>query len=239
MAARRLNTARALWFELPDTYAQLSAGELSERVAETVVAETRHLDTERRRQVDERLVAAGITTMGFKAAASYARKAAYEADRAGYVRRGHTERKHRRVGVRAAPETMAILTGYLPVEQGIACYAALRQHADSAVASGDGRTRDQIMADTLVERVTGQAAAGDVNVELQLMMPLDALINSKNRSAAVIPGYGPLAGDLAWKLWSAAREPSGGAGSSPAPQVQLAPGRSWEVTPSAVTSMAG
>jgi Domain of unknown function (DUF222) len=41
-AARRLNTARALWSELPDTYSQLAAGELSERVAETVVAETRH-----------------------------------------------------------------------------------------------------------------------------------------------------------------------------------------------------
>ena len=26
-AARRLNTARALWFELPDTYAQLATGE--------------------------------------------------------------------------------------------------------------------------------------------------------------------------------------------------------------------
>ncbi len=37
------------------------------------------------------------------------------------------------------------------------------------------RTRDQIMADTLVERLTGQTRAGDVNVELQLMMPLDAL----------------------------------------------------------------
>jgi hypothetical protein len=43
---------------------------------------------------------------------------------------------------------MAVLTGYLPLEQGIACYAALRQHADTAVATEDGRTRDQIMADT-------------------------------------------------------------------------------------------
>jgi len=41
-AARRLNTARAWWFELPDTYSQLTAGELSERVAETIAAETRH-----------------------------------------------------------------------------------------------------------------------------------------------------------------------------------------------------
>ena len=79
--------------------------------------------------------------MGLKAATACVRKAAYEVDRQAYVQRGRTERKHRRVGVRPAPDTMAILTGYLPVEQGIACYAALRQHADTAVATGDSRTR--------------------------------------------------------------------------------------------------
>ena len=74
--------------------------------------------------------------MGFKAATACVRKAAYEADREGYVQRGRTERKHRRVGVRPAPDTMAVLTGYLPVEQGIACYAALRQHADGPSPPG-------------------------------------------------------------------------------------------------------
>ena len=39
-AARRLNVARVLWFELPDTYGQLVAGELHERVAENIVTET-------------------------------------------------------------------------------------------------------------------------------------------------------------------------------------------------------
>ena len=43
-----LEKLRALWFELPDTYAQLVFGELSERVAETVVSQTRHLDPETR-----------------------------------------------------------------------------------------------------------------------------------------------------------------------------------------------
>jgi hypothetical protein len=100
---------------------------------------------------------------------------------------------------------MAILTGYLPVEQGIACYAALRQHADTAVATGDGRTRDQIMADTLVERITGQTTAADVNVELQLMMPLDALITPDDHRAAVIPGYGPLPGLLARQILSSSK----------------------------------
>jgi len=205
VAARRLNTARAWWFELPDTYTQLTAGELSERGAETIVCETRHLDAEKRRHVDEKVLAAGITKLGFKAATLCVRKAAYEADRQGYLQRGRTERKHRRVGVRPAPDTMALLTGYLPVEQGVACYAALQQHADTVVATGDGRTRDQIMADTLVERITGQTTPADVNIELQLLMPLDSLIDPDNQKAAVIPGYGLLPAELAREILASSR----------------------------------
>jgi hypothetical protein len=98
-AARRLNTARALWFELPDTYSQLISGELPENIAETVVSEIRHLDAETRGHVDQQLKTAGIERMGFKAATACIRKAAYEADRDGYVQRGRTERRHRRVGI--------------------------------------------------------------------------------------------------------------------------------------------
>jgi hypothetical protein len=199
-AARRLNTARAWRFELPDTYRQLTVGELSERVAETVVTETRHLEPKTRRHVDAQLQAAGISRMGFKTAIACVRKTAYEADREGYVQRGRTERKHRRVGLRPAPDTMAVLSGYLPAEQGIACYTALRQDVDGIIATGDSRTRDQIMADTLVERLTGQTTAADVNVELQLMMPLDSLINPNDPTAPVIPGYGPLPQELAWEI---------------------------------------
>jgi hypothetical protein len=137
VAARRLNTARALWFELPATYSQLIAGELHERIAEIAVSETRHLDAEQRCLVDEQLNVAGLPRKGFKAATACIRQAVYEADPHGYVQRGRTERKHRRVGIRPAPDTMAILSGYLPVEQGIACYAALRKHADAIHATGE------------------------------------------------------------------------------------------------------
>jgi hypothetical protein len=199
-AARRLHTARAMWFELPDTYSQLISGELHERVAEAIVSETRHLDAEKRCSVDAQLRTAGLSRMGVKAATSQIRKAACQADPQGYLRRGRTERTHRRVGVRPSPDTMAILSGYLPVEQGVACYAALRKHADTAVAAGDGRTRDQIMADTMVERLTGQTAAADVNVELQIMMPLEALLDPHSDKPATIPGYGPLPADLAREI---------------------------------------
>ena len=195
--SRRLGMARALWYDLPETYAQLTQGRLHERVAEHVVAETRHLDAEQRRAVDAAVNAAGIEKMGLRAAAHCARKHAYEADPKGYVERGRTERKHRRVSLRSAPDTMSLLTGYLPVEQGVACWAALRNQADTLKAAGDLRNRDQIMADLLVERLTGQASAEDVNIEVQLMMPLDSLLDPTAERVAHLLGFGPLPGPLA------------------------------------------
>jgi hypothetical protein len=194
--SRRLGVARALWFDLPGTFRLLTGGQLSEYVASLVVSETRHLDARTRREVDTKIVRAGITGMGPRRAAC-ARRHAYQADPHGYLERGRTERRHRRVGLRPAPDTMAVLSGYLPVEQGVACLAALRRHTDAAKADGDQRTRDQIMADTLVERLTGQAAAADVNVELQLLMPLDALLNPNTPTAAEMAGHGPLPAGMA------------------------------------------
>jgi hypothetical protein len=169
-------------------------------VAEHVVTETRHLDAEQRRVVDAAVHAAGIEKMGVRAAAQCARTHAYETDPAGYVARGRTERKHRRVSLRSAPDTMALLTGYLPVEQGVACWAALRKQADTLKTAGDARSRDQIMADLLVERVTGQASAEDVNIEVQVMMPLDALLDPTVERAAQLLGFGPLPGPLAREM---------------------------------------
>jgi hypothetical protein len=198
--SRRLGVARALWFDLPDTYTQLTAGRLSERVAEIVVSETRHLDARTRRDVDTQIVAAGISDMGLKSAAACARKYAYEADPEGYTDRGRTERKHRRVGLRPAPDTMAILSGYLPVEQGVACYAALKKHTDAVIAAGDERSRDQIMADTLVEWLTGQTRPQDINVDVQILMPIDSLTDLQNSRTATVAGCGPLPGPLARQI---------------------------------------
>jgi len=196
-ASRRLGRARALWFELPEIYRLLTAGEISEYVSALVVTETRHLDAQTRRHVDAKITAAGIFRMGPRSAAASARKHAYEADREGYVQRGRTERKNRRVSLRPAPDTMSLLTGYLPAEQGVACLKALRDHTDTVKATGDPRFRDQIMADTLVERITGQAHAADVNAELQIVMSLDALLDANENTAVELDGYGPVPADIA------------------------------------------
>ena len=182
VAARRLGAARAWWSDLPRTYTALAAGRLSERVALHVASETRHLDPVRRREVDQQLHqppgpdgqgGVDLTALGVRQALAATAKAAYQADPRAYVERGRTEREDRYVSLRPAPDTMSWLTGYLPVEQGVACLAALKKHTDTAVAAGDERGRGQIMADTLVERLTGQTSAADVNVEIQLILSAD------------------------------------------------------------------
>ena len=129
--------------------------------------------------------------MGPKQAAAAARRLAYQADPAGSLDRGRTARKDRRVTCRPAPDTMSLLHAFLPVEQGVACYAALTQHTDTVKASGDDRSRDQIMADTLVERLTGQATADAVNAEINLVMPLDALLDPDDPTAGRDPRARP------------------------------------------------
>ena len=175
--SRRLTVARALAAELPETRRLLVAGRISEKLAETVVAQTSHLDPEQRRLVDKQLAEAGLDKLGFRRAEAEVKKVAYETDRVGYTRRGRKARTDRRVTLRPAPDTMAVLSGLLPVEQGVACLAALRTHADGLIATGDtgGRTRDQVLADTLVERLTGQTRATDVGVEVGIVLPLDTL----------------------------------------------------------------
>ncbi|MEB7448875.1 HNH endonuclease, partial [Arthrobacter koreensis] len=64
--------------------------------------------------------------------------------------------------------------------------AALSRAADSLRASGDARSRGQIMADTLVERVTGQAAADRVPVEVQLVITGRTLFT--DRHGETVPG---------------------------------------------------
>jgi hypothetical protein len=53
---------------------------------------------------------------------------------------------------------------------------------------------------TLVERITGQAHAREVNAEVQIVIPLDTLLDVNDPGAAELEGYGPLPADLARDL---------------------------------------
>ncbi len=139
---------------------------------------------------------------------------------AGFTARAARAAAERRVSLRPAPDTMTFLTGLLPVAQGVAVHAALAHAADSLRSRGDARGRGQIMADTLVERVTGHAAAA-VPVEVQLVMTDTALLGEDSTpptSTATArfrpPGRGP--------GWPTPPPPSGYGGST-----RARPTRAW------------
>lgn len=194
-AARQVAQARALIEQLPATFTLWQRGEISEHVATIVATETSHLAAHDRQLVDKQLTEL-LPALSPKRAHATARRLAIEADPRAAVQRAGRAREDRRVSIRPAPDTMAVLSALLPCEQGVAAYAALRRHADSLVGAGDGRSRDQIMADTLVERLTGQATADAVSAEIGLVMT-DAALLAGDDTAADLDGYGPVPAELA------------------------------------------
>lgn len=198
---RLLGLARALVTEMPHTLRALGAGEISEWRATVLVRETAVLCAEHRAAVDTAL-AGRLGGLGDAGAAREARKLAYQLDPGSVIRRIRKAHDDRRVTIRPAPDTMAYVTGLLPVAQGVAVHAALTRHADSLRATGDPRTRGQIMADTLVERITGQASAGAVPVEVQLVMTDRALLGDDHSPARIV-GYGPVPAALGRALLGA------------------------------------
>ena len=197
--SRRLSLARAWRFDLPATFGALRRGEVNEWVATLVARETSHLDGQTRRRVDVELASHRLAAMSPRQAAATARGLAYRADPQAAVDRVRVEESERRVSLRPAPDCMAILTAYLPAASGVAALAALQAAADTA-ASGETRTRGQLMADTLVERVTGQRRAVDVNIDVGVLVPVETLVDPASARSAELGGYGPIPAQIARDL---------------------------------------
>jgi hypothetical protein len=182
-----LGVAKALAGEMPHTLAALSSGALTEWRATLLVRETACLQPEHRAPVDEQLCSdpRSLDAIGDRSLVG----AAMALDPRAVVERARRAVSERSVSCRPAPDTMVYLTGLLPVAQGVAVYAALSKEADRLRAGGDRRGRGQVMADTLVERVTGQARADAVGVSVQLIMTDRALFQGDAEPAHLV-GYG-------------------------------------------------
>ncbi|WP_234423854.1 HNH endonuclease signature motif containing protein [Intrasporangium calvum] len=223
--ARLATTALALVRDLPHTLDALTTGELNERRAELVARLTSHLTAEDRTAVDAEVVGAhrsdptdpgltGIATWGDRQLEGAVRAAADRIDAAGAVARARTAESERRVTIRPIPDTMALVTAVLPVRQAVALYAALTAAASTAQATGDVRSKGQVMADTLVDRVLSGAPGepgilGDVPVEVQVVITDRALFDGDDTPAQV-PGYGPVPAGWVRELLTADLGPPGG-----------------------------
>lgn len=195
---RHLGFAKALVGEMPYTLAALEAGALSEWRATILVRESACLDVEDRRRLDEELCSdpAGLDGMGDSALCAAAKAIAYRLDPVAVVQRTAAAPERRTVTIRPAPDAMTYVTALLPVAQGVGIYASLKRAADTTC---DGRSRGQVMADTLVERVAGLAAGQPISVAVNLVISDQALVGVADE-AAVIVGYGPVPSAWAQQL---------------------------------------
>ncbi|MFD2361343.1 MULTISPECIES: HNH endonuclease [unclassified Arthrobacter] len=221
--SRLLGMAKALT-GMPHTFAAFRAGRLNEWRATLIVKETICLSVQDRAAADEELAAdTGTLTgtldgAGDRAVVAAVRAAAYRRDPASVAKRAARAVGGRCVSLRPAPDTMAYLTALLPVAQGVAAYAALARDADTARSAGDDRSRGQVMADTLVERVTG-TPGGVSGVEIQLVMT-DRTLLQGDAEPAHLPGYGTIPAATARDLALTGRNGTGKSGTNDAGKSQ-------------------
>ncbi|WP_237689022.1 HNH endonuclease [Cellulomonas fulva] len=197
--ARALLGAARIWAqEMPHTFTALASGHLDELRAVLLVRETACLPVEARAEVDRELCAdpRSLHGVGVRRLLARARACAARLDPAALVRRAARAENDRCVTIRPAPDAMVYLTALLPVAQGVGAYAALRAAADTARQSGDPRSRGQVMADTLTERLTGRTSAPDVPVTVNLVVS-DRTLLAAGTDAAHVDGYGPIPAQVA------------------------------------------
>ncbi len=198
-AEAHLSAAVTVVADLPRVFDSLANGAVTLPAVRAVAEEVVFLHPGARPLADE-LIAAELDSVLPSQARELARRRCHEIDPDAALRAAREHRAQRYVGVR--PSSMigiAVLSAPLPVEQAVACWHALDDHARAVYAEGDPRTVSQIMADTLVERVTGQVRSTEVTAHVNLVMS-DATLLGIDDAPAQIPGHGPIPAALARAL---------------------------------------
>ncbi len=195
---RHLGFAQAVVHEMPHTLAALETGILSEWRATLIVKQSACLSVEHRRALDAELCADALRLQGWGngRVEAEAKKIAARLDAAAVVARAAKAAADRSVWIRPAPDTMTYVTFLLPVQHGVAMYAALKREADTTC---DGRSRGQVMADTAYERITGRSATQPVPVALNLVMA-DTTLAGDDTEPAWLQDFGPIPAGLACAL---------------------------------------
>ncbi|KGN41548.1 HNH nuclease [Knoellia aerolata DSM 18566] len=216
LADQHVGVAKALVGEMPHTLRALERGEISERRATIMVRETACLSVEHRAEVDRRL-APVIGSLGDKALAAAARRAAAALDAESLAERHRRAVASRRVSIRPAPDGMAWLSVLGPMKDVVGAFVALtaeesRRHVidpdlddvahASAVAAAraDTRGKGAWLADRALELLSGRAHGQPQPVEVNLVMSDRVLLpaafggTAPMDDVAVIPGWGPVPG---------------------------------------------
>jgi uncharacterized protein DUF222/HNH endonuclease len=187
--SRFVRAAQILSTDMPATMAVLSSGRIGEYRASLAVAGTSFLAPADRRLLDTELgpLLEGLSDRETQVTAA---RIGYRLDPGAALAQHSAAEAARRVTLRPAPDTMAILSALLPARAGIAIYTILTAAAATARAAGDLRSGGQVMADTLLARVTGTEHPDDVPVGVQLIV--DETTITGGPVPGHLAGYGPL-----------------------------------------------
>ncbi|MFI6426750.1 HNH endonuclease [Promicromonospora sp. NPDC050880] len=189
-----VSTSRVWVMQMPHTFAALEAGVLSQWRATLLVRETSHLSVEHRALIDEQVCGPArlgeLARMGTRRLVARIKELAASLDVHACVNRNARAVSERRVSIRPAPDLMVYLTALVPMGQGVQAYAHLKATAESVKAAGDGRGAGQIMADTLIERVTGRGPGrtADVPVAINLLVSDDTLLAGGTQPGVITEG---------------------------------------------------
>ncbi|MFI2363395.1 DUF222 domain-containing protein [Promicromonospora sp. NPDC019610] len=189
-----VSTSRVWVTQMPHTFAALQAGVLSPWRATLLVRETSHLSVEHRGLIDEEICGpahlAELARMGTRRLVARIKELAARLDVHACVKRNAKAVSERRVSIRPAPDLMVYLTAMVPMAEGVQAYAQLKTHAETTKAGGDERGVGQIMADTLIERVTAREPghAADVPVTINLLVSDETLLAGGNQPAVMVEG---------------------------------------------------
>jgi hypothetical protein len=163
-----------------------------------IVRESACLEVADRRRLDAELCGdvSSLEGMGDARIIAAAKEIACRLDVESVVDRVARAESDRRVTIRPAPDAMTYVTALLPVAKGVGVYAALKRAADTTF---DDRSRGQVMADTMFERVTGRACEQAQPVAVNLVISDHTLFAGDN-GCAVVSGYGPIPAAVARRL---------------------------------------
>lgn len=187
-----LSTARTVVTGLPNTFKALATGSISEDKARIMVEETAVLGDADRRRVDSRMKRS-LGPAGLRSLRTEARALSAEMDAEAAAKRAAKAASNRRVSLTPLEDGMGRISAILPLPQAVAAFESLRRAAEATVAGGaaNGRSRAQVLADTVVERLSGRPSASAVPAEVHLVVEAESLL-SDGLVPAWLPGFGPL-----------------------------------------------
>jgi len=177
----KVRLALALIHDLPQTYAALCRGDISEGRAEIVAIETSDLSREDRREVDA-AIADDVGRLGDHKLRELLRRLVYRIDEAAVLRRRKRAHGERRVTSRRLSDGMASVSAIVSDTDAAAIMNNLREAVDMARAieakrpTGDKRSRGAQIADEFVDLLTNTLHGKKSPVAVKMVITAETML---------------------------------------------------------------